>query len=237
MDDEKNYLGMKDGNQKIFLMPGFDGTGRLFAPIKPLLASNVVVVQYKDECAFNDYVESVAALLPASNAVLIAESFSGPVALALMAHYPERIKCGVLCATFAISPFRFFTRLSQFMPSVFFGPNPTQPTMLRTFCLDRESDPALIPSAVSVIRSVPAGTIKSRLKVLADIDLRPLLSHIAIPVLYLQATQDKIVSHHLSRELVQGLSNVIVRKIDGPHLLLQARPEKCAKIINSFIGT
>ena len=215
-------------------MPGFDGTGELFAPLQSVLGIDSVVVRYRDEQVFDNYVKSVAVLLPDENAVLIAESFSGPIALALMAQYPERIKCAVLCATFAMSPYRFLTRLSQFVPSLFFRLSPTQPAMLRTFCFDKESDPALISKAVSVIRSVPADTIKSRLKVLADIDLRPLLSRITIPVLYLKAMQDKIVSEDLSRELVRGLSNITVQEINGPHLLLQSRPEECAEHIKSF---
>lgn len=228
-------LASNSENGKIYLLPGFDGTGELFAPLQ-LALSNLaaVAVRYQDEKLFDDYVDSVVALLPSKDAILIAESFSGPIALALMARYPERIKCAVLCATFAVSPYRFLTRLSQFVPSLFFRLSPTQPTILRTFCFDKESDPALISKAVSVIRSVPTGTIKSRLKVLADIDLRPLLSRITIPVLYLQAMQDKIVSEDLSKELVRGLSNITVQEINGPHLLLQSRPEECAEIIRSF---
>ena len=225
---------MEGNAQKIFLMPGFDGTGELFYPITPLLGCNIVVVRYKDECVFDDYVESVADLLPKEDAVLIAESFSGPVALALMARYPERIRCTVLCATFAVSPFRFLTRLARFVPSLFFGPNPTQRMILKTFCLDNESDPALLSKAVSVIRSVPARTLKSRFGILANIDMEPILSCITTKILYLQAKQDKIVAPDLSRQLVQGLPNASVCEVGGPHLLLQSRPNECAEIIKSF---
>lgn len=216
-------------------MPGFDGTGELFGPLQNVLGLDAVVVQYRNERVLDDYIETVAALLPEENAVLIAESFSGPVALALTARYPARIKCVVLCATFAVSPFRFLTQLSRFVPSIFFGPNPTQRSMIETFCLGKNADPMLVSKALSVIRSVPADTIKSRLEVLADVDIRPLLTRINTPTLYLQALQDEVVSPSLSRELIQGLPNNKLCKIDGPHLLLQARPNECADAIKSFI--
>src|SRR6266566_8520998 len=212
------------GNPKIFLLPGFDGTGELFAPLQAALGSDIptVAVRYQDELVFGDYVESVAALLPAENVVLIAESFSGPIALALMARYPLRIKRAVLCATFAVTPFRFLIGLAQFVPALFFSPNPTQRAMLRTFCFDKKSDPAVMAKALSVIRSVPAGTIKSRLNVLSGVDIRPLLSQVTAPVLYLQALQDRIVGSYLSEQLVTGLPNVTLRGVNGPHLLLQS---------------
>ncbi len=221
----------------IFLLPGFDGTGELFAPLQSALGKDIqaVVIHYRDEFLFEDYIDSVTSLLPPKNVILIAESFSGPIALALMARYPSRIRCCVLCSTFAVSPFHNLTRLARFVPTRFFGANPAQRAMLKIFCFDKESDPALLTKALSVIRSVPARTIKSRLNVLANLDMRPLLSRITIPILYLQAMQDKIVSPQLSRELVNGLPNVIVRKLNGPHLLLQTRAEDCAEVIMPFI--
>jgi len=221
----------------IFLLPGFDGTGELFAPLQSALGDvPTTAVRYQQELEFDDYVDSVACLLAAQNAVLIAESFSGPVALALMARYPSRIKCAVLCATFAVSPFRSLARLAQFAPEVFFAPTHTS-SILRLFCFDQHAGRHIVQKTLSVIRSVPAATIKSRLKMLADVDVRPLLSQINIPVLYLRARQDRIVGTQLGRQLIQSLSNVTVKEIDGPHLLLQARPVECAQVMVPFINS
>ena len=223
---------------KTLLLPGFDGTGELFAPLISALgnAHDALVVRYQDEIELEDYIEFVSAALPPEGATLIAESFSGPIALALMARHPSRIRCAVLCATFAVSPFRSLTRLAQFVPSFLFGPSPTQQAMLRTFCLDRQSDPELLPRAVAVIRSVPSTTIKARLSLLAEVDMRGLLSEIRTPVLYLKASRDRIVAPRLSRELVSGLPNATTAEVDGPHLLLQSRPSECARLIDRFVS-
>ena len=88
---------------------------------------------------------------------------------------------------------------------------------------------------VAANRSLRASTIQRRLQVLAGIDMRPLLSQIATSILYLLATRDRIVSARVSRELTGLLPRVMVRQIDGPHLLLQSRSAECAAAIGDFI--
>lgn len=222
----------------IILLPGFDGTGVLYAPLQAALgdAYSTTVITYRDEVTFNDYVESVASNLTSDQIVLIAESFSGPIALELIKRYPSKIKCAVLCATFAMSPFRYLAGLSRFVPTLLFRLNIAQEIILRYFCFDRKSAPSLIEKSLSVIQSVPADVIKNRIMVLAGINMYPSLSQMVIPVLYLQAINDRIVSEDLSNRLVSGLSNVTVQKIEGPHLLFQSRPDECVVHIRSFIA-
>lgn len=193
------------------------------------------VCRYTTEESFDDYVETAAAMLPLGNAVLVAESFSGPVALALMARYPTRIACAVLCATFAISPYRSLTRVAHILPTSLFHLTSLQRHVVKRFCLNGESDGVLMEQVVATNRSLRASTIQRRLQVLANIDIRPLLSQIATPMLYLQATRDRIVSARMSRELTGLLPRVMVRQIDGPHLLLQSRSAECAAAISDFI--
>lgn len=189
------------------------------------------VVRYEAERSFDDYVNTAAKALSARNTVLVAESFSGPVAIALCARKLENIKGLVLCATFAQSPFRPLLRLARFTPTALFGPSPTQPFMLRNACLNGERDHQLLKRAVSVLRGVPASTMHARLTTLATVDVRPLLRSVTVPTLYLRATRDRVVHRRLGRELTGNLSNVVVREIEGPHLLLQARPRECAEAI------
>jgi pimeloyl-ACP methyl ester carboxylesterase len=222
----------------MLLLPGFDGTGELFAPLISALGSHhdTLAVRYDDEIDLDDYVASVLATLPPEGASLIAESFSGPIALTLMARHPSRVRYAVLCATFATSPFRLLTRLARLAPPALFGPSPLQPLTLRRFGLDDDCDPELVDQAVSVIRSIRPQTIKSRLRLLAKIDLRPVLHRITTPILYLRASRDRIVSPRLSRELVSRLPRAQVESVDGPHLLLQSRPSECARLIKRFIS-
>jgi pimeloyl-[acyl-carrier protein] methyl ester esterase len=150
--------------------------------------------------------------------------------------YPARIKCAVLCATFAVSPFRTLTHAARYMPTFLFTPTRIQKPLLRGFCLNGGSDDALVDRAVAVVRSLSAATIRNRLETLSGIDVTALLPRIMAPVLYLQATRDRIVSDRLSRQLTQALPRARVQQIDGPHLLLQSRPAACAAAIKRFLA-
>jgi len=222
---------------RLVLLPGLDGTGELFAPLIDALgsAAQTSVVRYTSERSFDDYVNTAANAVTSADTVLVAESFSGPVALALCARQPANIKALVLCATFAESPFRSLLRLTPFVPSALFGPSPTQPLMLKHACLNGERDDELLKRAVSVLRSVHASTMHARLATLAAIDVRALLSLVRAPTLYLRAARDRVVPKRLGCALTNKLTNVRIEDIDGPHLLLQARPRECAEAILRFL--
>ena len=76
---------------RVALLPGLDGTGENFAPIIPHLeqACSVQVIRYTNEQTFNDYVRSAERQLSGNNPVsLVAESFSGPIAISLIRRQP-----------------------------------------------------------------------------------------------------------------------------------------------------
>ena len=226
-----------DAPSHFVLLPGLDGTGELFAALLQALGDDVTttVVRYGNELTFDEYVESAAKALP-ERCVLIAESFSGPVAIAVAARHPGKVLGLVLCATFAVSPFRTLLRGARFIPARLFRPSPLTPAMVNHFCFNGASV-SLRASPVAVLSTVPPAIMRARLSCLAAVDVRPLLSRIASPVLYLRASADRIVSSRLSRELTSQLPNVRVTEIDGPHLLLQSRPAECAAAIMSFVST
>ena len=224
-----------DAATHLVLLPGLDGTGELFAPLLQALGddSPTSVVRYGSELTFDEYVESAGRALP-DQCVLIAESFSGPVAIALAARHPANIRCLVLCATFAISPFRTLLRAARIVPKRLFRPSLLLPPMVHHFCFSGASI-SVRPSPVAVVSTVPPAIMRARLACLATTDVRPLLPRIAMPVLYLRASNDRIVSARRSLELTSLLPNVKATEIDGPHLLLQARPRECAAAITDFV--
>jgi len=220
----------------LILLPGLDGSGELFAPLVRELGDGVTtsVVRYGSELTFDEYVESAARALP-DDAVVVAESFSGPVGIALAARHPGKVRYLVLCATFARSPFRTLLRFGKFIPVRAFAVNALTPAMLRHFCLNGD-DTSLRPSVVSVLSTVPPAILRARLACLACVDVSPLLRRIDTPVLYLRATRDRIVGARLSTTLTSQLPKISIAEIDGPHLLLQTRPRECATAIVDFIS-
>jgi pimeloyl-ACP methyl ester carboxylesterase len=224
-----------DAAPHLVLLPGLDGTGELFAPLLQELGDDfpASVVRYGAELTFDEYVESAGKALP-DECVLIAESFSGPVAIAVAARHPAKLRCLVLCTTFAVSPFRTLLRAAKFVPKRLFRPSLLLPSMVDYFCFSGASI-SVRPSPDAVVGTVPPAIIRARLACLAATDVRPLLPRITTPVLYLRASNDRIVSSRHALELTSLLPNVKVTEIDGPHLLLQARPRECAAAITEFV--
>ena len=96
----------------LVLLPGLDGTGRLFDPLIRHLPEWIhpVVVSYpKDQSyGYQDLMKIVTRSLPEdTDFVILGESFSGPLSIMIARQRPKRLIGLILCATFVKNPFRF----------------------------------------------------------------------------------------------------------------------------------
>ncbi len=83
---------------KIILLPGLDGTGQMLADFAAVLRREheVEVIRYgPDQVAYGAIETWLEPRLPREDHVIVAESFSGPLALGIAAGRPRR--CGVSC--------------------------------------------------------------------------------------------------------------------------------------------
>ena len=218
----------------LVLMPGLDGTGKLFAPIIPLLEPHfeLVVVTYPDLDAFTDYVDCAQNQLPATPGFsLVAESFSGPVAMALMAQRPNLIGPSVLCATFARSPLAALTRMANYVPEQMFSIGALNEFCLDVYEINDEDSSETQPLPLNVTEQLDGTLLKHRISVLSRIDVSALLPNIEVPILYLHAERDRIVTENDAQMMQEYLPNIERVDIDAPHLLLQTRPQQCAELI------
>ena len=56
-----------------------------------------------------------------------------------------------------------------------------------------------------------------------------------VSAIYLQASDDKLVSQSTTEQFHNVFKNMRIYKINGPHFLLQAQPKECVKtILESF---
>ena len=218
----------------LVLMPGLDGTGKLFAPIIPWLEAHfeLVIVTYPDLDSFTEYVDCALNQLPAAPGFsLLAESISGPVALAVMAQQPGLIGPSVLATTFARSPLAALTSMSTCVPEHMFSIG-----LLNEFCLDVQEtgvdDPSETqPLPLNVTEQLDGTLLKHRISVLGRIDVSALLPNIEVPILYLRALRDRIVAESDAQMIQEHLPNVDRVDIEAPHLLLQTQPQQCAELI------
>ncbi|MEO7497030.1 MAG: alpha/beta fold hydrolase [Massilia sp.] len=222
----------------LVLLPGMDGTGELFAEFVAALDSGIapIVVRYPADQAL-DYraLERFArGFLPADAPfVLLGESFSGPVAIALAASRPPGLLGLVLSCTFAVNPhpwFKPFQSVLRFLPISVGLADFASPVLLGK---------ASTPARRSALRKAMAGAatrvFQQRLHAVLNVDYAERLADIDVPILYLQASNDRIVPASATRRLMALAPPITVELIAGPHLLLQAMPCETAAIVSRFV--
>lgn len=219
------------------LLPGLDGTGRLLSSIaKELGEKRSIVVAYPNSGhhSYDDLEALVRSRVPTDgNFVLVAESFSGPIAVRLAAHPPKGTLGVVLAATFVTAPRRLLAAVPRICAKVAFSIRPPR-VALRLGLLGLDVDEALIDITREAVHSVPADVLAHRLRMVADVDALDAFKSAAVPVAYIRAGDDRLVPHSVADELSAVSPGLRVYDIDGPHLILQREPEKAAVAIRAF---
>ncbi|MDN6858538.1 alpha/beta hydrolase [Pseudomonas sp. CAN2814] len=220
---------------RLLLLPGLNGSNRLFAPLLARLPGSLPI-----EClelpslGAQDYSSLADALLPQLGSapfVLLGESFSGPLARTLAQRSPAGLRGVIFAATFASRPnplLGLLKRLPLPPPSFL-----AHPSLIRQFCVGRDAPDALVGLIADEIRRMPATLVQSRLKVLAELraPTKPLLT----PCLCLIPSSDRLVNRSARAGVTSRCENTQVTDIAGPHFLLQSRPVSCATAITAFL--
>ncbi|MCJ8501831.1 alpha/beta fold hydrolase [Desulfatitalea alkaliphila] len=221
----------------LVLLPGLHGTGNLFRPLTDRLPRDIPyqIVAYPTDqrLSIGGLACRVADRLPPGPVVVLAESFSGLVALELLAQKRHTIQGVIFCAAFARTPHPLLRgpvrrltlpgRWLQLLP----GP------LLRAFALGRHADPRLTMSLRRALVEVAPAVLAQRLRLIAGADFR-MDGSFAVPCHYLQAGRDRLVRPRSARWFAHHFVPFHLHRLDGPHLLLQARPRRCARLIASI---
>jgi pimeloyl-[acyl-carrier protein] methyl ester esterase len=215
-----------------------DGSGDFFdglcRELPPHWQTQVVRYPSEQPLSYGELARFVRAVLPDDGPfVLLAESFSGPVAIQVAATRPSGLKGVVLCATFARNPrpvLRPLQGLTRWAPvrAVPMG-------LLSRWLLGAEADASWAERLRQAVDKSSVDVLRARAQAVLSVDTRSHLADIQVPVLYLQATRDWVVPAAALVEMQRVLPGIQVTEIDGPHFLLQARPGLCAKQIVAFV--
>jgi pimeloyl-[acyl-carrier protein] methyl ester esterase len=175
---------------RLVLLPGMDGTGRLFADFVVALGSefDTLVVSYpQDKCLSYAELEQLArSASPVPEPfVLLAESFSTPVAIRWAASSPENMKGLVLCAGFVTSPLRGVRRLMALsLGRILFRWNPPS-FVLRWLLVGRGADSSLLAAIRAALSEVKPEILSARLRSVLNCDERMNLMRLELPVLFI----------------------------------------------------
>ncbi|WP_241687888.1 alpha/beta fold hydrolase [Janthinobacterium sp. 17J80-10] len=221
----------------IVLLPGMDGTGAMFAGLASALKEEcrTIVVSYPETqpLGYRELEAYARAALPTDEPyILLGESFSGPIAISLAASKPAGLKGLVLCCTFARNPVPWLSPLKGLVKRL---PFPYHLTSLSApFLFGRFSTADLRSTLRQVLSRVPTSTLRARLCAVLGIDFSQKMREVEVPILYLRAAEDRIVSKSASRYMQALVPTMKIIELKAPHLLLQAIPIEAGKIVGNF---
>ena len=222
----------------LVLLPGLDGTGILFEPLRAALGPTVdtIVVRYPaDPTLGYQELQSVAqSALPTDRPfVLLGESFSGPIAIRLAASSPPGLRGLVLAVSFASNPYPLLGWMRWCMPAG--STRSARHGMRYVMMLGNERPPALMPLIDQSQAAINGGIIRKRVVEMLGVDSRADLARVDVPVLSIRARRDRLVPASNGR-IIDATARTVRRvDIDGPHMLLQARAAEAAGHIRRFM--
>jgi hypothetical protein len=66
-------------------------------------------------------------------------------------------------------------------------------------------------------------------------DARNALARTTVPLMYVQAMQDKLLGNSCVGEIKRIKPDMFIAQVAGPHLLLQREPQKVASVVATFV--
>ena len=217
---------------RLLLLPGLNGSHRLFAPLLPFLSEwqvTTLELPHQGPQDVDSLATELAGQLGDSPFVLLGESFSGPLAFRLALRAPQGL-CGVI---FAAS---FLRRPHPLLPLTRYLPLPgsllNSAALLKLFCVGQGASPALLELLRAEVRQLPQDLLRARLHSLSE--LQEPTQPLELPTLHLLPRQDRLVSRR-AVALHKHCRDLQEVELDGPHFLLQSQPAACARAINAFM--
>jgi pimeloyl-ACP methyl ester carboxylesterase len=220
----------------LVLLPGLDGTGRLFERFRSLAPPEVRV----DVVSLPTHLYGYRALIEflvhhldlRPDSVLLAESFSGPLALGVAAQRP--VAGIILCNSFIQPPAPPLLR-SLIHPALFRMAPP--PWVVRRYLVGRAAPEELVAQVRDLIASLAPELIAGRLATILGVNAVDNLHKFKGPLLYLRGSNDLLVPDSAGQALLDAAgTQVRMERIAGPHLLLQTAPEAAWQAIMGFMS-
>ena len=231
----------------LILLPGMDGTGELFAPFIHALQDyqkdvtiNTIVVRYppNEPLNYEQLTQLASTYIPKNQPyILLGESFSGPIAIALaaiVASANQHLKGLILSSTFARNPRPNLSKLNFMLPTL--SINAITIPLAKPFLMANFIDEKVKKLLYQAVPKVSPKVMRARLDAVIGLDYTQSLKQINVPILYLQSTNDYLVPASAGKYILKEAKNVELIKLNAPHLLLQIAPHASAEKVKSFIA-
>lgn len=222
--------------ERLVLLPGMDGTGALFTPLLAALGGELTtqVIRYPDQpLGYAELAAWVSPQLPTDTPyLLLGESFSGPIAIQIAASQPSGLMGLILCATFAHSPIPLPPAISALAPALI---HRRRLQMLACrYVLGRYATAGCLDAVLAATQQVSSATLRSRIAAVLSVDARPALRACTLPMLYLQAADDRLVRPGAYAAIKQQAPHCQLATLAAPHFVLQTQASESARLISTF---
>lgn len=220
------------------LLPGLDGTGKLLGDFVRQLSSRIdtQIIPYPTDrpLGYRELESHVRERLPQNRPFfLLAESFSGPIAIRIAAYRPDALLGVVLVGSFAKNPYPLWAWAGPLLARL---PLKSLPRWVRAPLMWGSRSPSQAPPKLErAIAGVSAAVIRRRIRAVFEVDETNALSQITLPILTIHAGHDRVIPKAAGLHLLRGLPGATHVEIAGPHLLLQTQPAECAEQVVRFI--
>ncbi len=161
--------------------------------------------------------------------VLLAESYSGPLAVLLATRLD--VEALVLVATFVTSP---IPRLFCLVPWSFMAHVKPPLWMIQLLLTGGDSD--LASKVRAAMLELKPSVLAARFRALSNVDVVPQLRQLTCRLLYIQATEDRVVSPKHYREISAARQDTEFKSVSAPHLVLQTVPYEVWDTLSEFWG-
>jgi len=201
-DDYDPRVSVLGAGDPVVLVPGMDGTGRLFYRQQPLLARSYRVATYalRDsarhmDALVGDLAGVIDRLAPgAAGAIVIGESFGGALSLSLALAVPERVRALVIVNSFA----RFLPQTRLALARIGLGAIPwaMMQVVRRATAFRMHSSHTHRDDVRQFLRLTATASRRgylNRLAILREYDVRARLTELRPPVLFLASDEDHLV--------------------------------------------
>ncbi|MDP1659423.1 MAG: alpha/beta hydrolase [Methylotenera sp.] len=227
----------------LILLPGMDGTGELFesfiASLNPEIKTVVISYPKTGRLSYEALTVLASAQIQSAQipkdapCIILGESFSGPIAIALAANATDQLKGLILSCTFASNPRPMLSKFSFLLPAIpitKFWLNITSKFLMNGFSSEK-----IYQLLQKTLPTVSPMTMRSRLEAVINVDYSAKLTNIKTPILYLRGRHDYLVPASASELIFKLAKNVTLVELDSPHLLLQVTPKEAAASVQAFI--
>jgi pimeloyl-ACP methyl ester carboxylesterase len=225
---------------KAILLPGIDGSGRLFAPLLAAGARGLEpeALSFPPDAplGYEALLDLARRALPRGRFVLVAESFSGPLAVRLAAERPKGLVALVLAASFVHRPLNpLLHPLRGLVGARLFGV-PMPAPVIRHFMAGPDAPDEIVAEVQRAVAAVSAEVLAHRSAEALRVDARDALAAVEAPILFLAPTRDRLIRTDAHDDVLAVRPDAEVAPIEGPHMILQRCPHASLARIEEFLA-